>query len=72
MFKAVVLLTYESCSCGICIQVIGPVTIDITKARMAVPDERYLAPVQVIDVVLRQALTCPLNPYEFSNSTVLP
>ncbi|KAH7732179.1 tag-76 [Aphelenchoides avenae] len=51
----------RSTACEVCLQLIGPVIVDVAKARMAMPDERYLAPVQILDVVLRQALTCPLN-----------
>jgi len=63
----------ERTNCGLSLQCVGPVVLDIRKARYSslplpshikcsskVLDERVLTPIQIIDIVFRQQLTCPL------------
>lgn len=50
-------------TCGVTFQCVGPLKIEIEKAKAANVDERVLTPIQILDIIFRQGLTCPLVQY---------
>lgn len=53
-------------TCGISLQHVGPVQLEMRRTRTSNLDERVLTPIQIIDIIVRQSLTCPFIPYAFS------
>ncbi|VDK73916.1 unnamed protein product [Litomosoides sigmodontis] len=49
----------ESTRCAVSFQCVGPVLIEMRRTRTNNLDERILTPIQIIDIILRQSLTCP-------------
>ncbi|TKR75776.1 hypothetical protein L596_017019 [Steinernema carpocapsae] len=50
----------SSSKCAINLQLVGPMIVDIGKSKSMNIDERVSTPIQVIDIIFRQSLTCPL------------
>ncbi|KAK0416178.1 hypothetical protein QR680_012330 [Steinernema hermaphroditum] len=50
----------SSARCTVSLQLVGPMVIEVGKSKTGNIDERVTTPIQVIDIVFRQALTCPL------------
>ncbi|CAI5441874.1 unnamed protein product [Caenorhabditis angaria] len=46
--------------CAISIQNVGPVLLEMQRTRTNNLDERVLTPIQILDIICRQSLTCPL------------
>ncbi|MFH4975706.1 hypothetical protein AB6A40_002415 [Gnathostoma spinigerum] len=51
--------SHEKTHCAISLQCVGPVLIEMHRTRTNNLDERVLTPIQIIDIVFRQALACP-------------
>ncbi len=49
----------EKTECGVTFQCVGPVVLELQKARTGKLDERVLTPIQILDIIFRQSLTCP-------------
>uniref|UniRef100_A0A914R2V5 Argonaute linker 1 domain-containing protein n=1 Tax=Parascaris equorum TaxID=6256 RepID=A0A914R2V5_PAREQ len=49
----------ERTHCAVSLQCVGPVLIDLRRTRTNNLDERILTPIQIIDILFRQSLTCP-------------
>ncbi|VDM33136.1 unnamed protein product [Toxocara canis] len=49
----------ERTHCAVTLQCVGPVLIDLRRTRTNNLDERILTPIQIIDILFRQSLTCP-------------
>uniref|UniRef100_A0A915Q2W1 Uncharacterized protein n=1 Tax=Setaria digitata TaxID=48799 RepID=A0A915Q2W1_9BILA len=49
----------ERTRCAVSFQCVGPVLIEMRRTRTNNLDERILTPIQIIDIVFRQSLTCP-------------
>ncbi|VDM10677.1 unnamed protein product [Wuchereria bancrofti] len=49
----------EHTCCAVSFQCVGPVLIEMRRTRTNNLDERILTPIQIIDIVFRQSLTCP-------------
>ncbi|CAJ0573794.1 unnamed protein product, partial [Mesorhabditis spiculigera] len=49
----------ETTHCAISLQCVGPVLIEMKRTKTTNLDERVLTPIQIIDIVFRQSLTCP-------------
>ncbi|CAJ0960664.1 unnamed protein product, partial [Mesorhabditis belari] len=60
-FETEVLLAKDSrgTHCAITVQCVGPVMIEMRRTCTKNLDERVLTPIQIIDIVFRQSLTCP-------------
>ncbi|CAI2348079.1 unnamed protein product [Caenorhabditis sp. 36 PRJEB53466] len=46
--------------CAISIQNVGPVLLEMQRTRTNNLDDRVLTPIQILDIICRQSLTCPL------------
>ncbi|CAD6187630.1 unnamed protein product [Caenorhabditis auriculariae] len=46
--------------CAVSIQNVGPVLLEMQRTRTNNLDERVLTPIQILDIICRQSLTCPL------------
>ncbi|CAP29475.2 Protein CBR-TAG-76 [Caenorhabditis briggsae] len=46
--------------CAISIQNVGPVLLEMQRTRTNNLDGRVLTPIQILDIICRQSLTCPL------------
>ena len=53
----------ERTKCAVSLQFVGPVLVDMCRTRTKNLDERILTPIQILDIVCRQSLTCPLIAY---------
>ena len=51
----------ETTKCGLTLSCIRPILVDVTKARSGNLDERSLTPIQILDIIFRQNLGCPLT-----------
>uniref|UniRef100_A0A0R3RQP8 PAZ domain-containing protein n=1 Tax=Elaeophora elaphi TaxID=1147741 RepID=A0A0R3RQP8_9BILA len=49
----------ERTRCAVSLQCVGPVLIEMRRTRTNNLDERVLTPIQIIDIIFRQSLTCP-------------
>ncbi|ETN70048.1 PAZ domain protein, partial [Necator americanus] len=49
----------ERTPCAVSFQCVGPVLIEMRRTRTNNLDERVLTPIQILDIVCRQSLTCP-------------
>ncbi|PAV74327.1 hypothetical protein WR25_13833 isoform C [Diploscapter pachys] len=49
----------ERTHCAVSFQCVGPVLIEMRRTRTNNLDERVLAPIQILDIICRQSLTCP-------------
>ena len=52
----------EKTKCAVSLHFVGPVLVDMCRTRTKNLDERVLTPIQILDIVCRQSLTCPLIP----------
>ena len=49
----------EKTDCAVKFQCVGPILMDISKARVGNLSDRVVTPIQILDIVFRQSLTCP-------------
>ncbi len=52
----------EKTKCAVVFQYVATVRMDISKVRSGNLDERCITPIQVLDVIFRQGLSCPYLP----------
>ncbi|VDK76552.1 unnamed protein product [Gongylonema pulchrum] len=53
----------ERTRCAVSLQRVGPVVVEMQRTRTINLDERVLTPIQIIDILFRQSLTCPYIQY---------
>lgn len=46
--------------CAVSIQNVGPILLEMQRTKTNNLDERVLTPIQILDIICRQSLTCPL------------